>query len=96
MNAARPFRRPQACLFDLYGTLVDIHTDENQPSLWRRMAGFAALHGAVYAPAELRRSYLRLAAREEERLRLRDLGLDDAWPEIDLAQVFAALYAPVR
>ena len=38
--------RPAAFLLDLYGTLVDIHTDENQPSLWKRMAGFVLSRGA--------------------------------------------------
>ena len=44
-----------ACIFDLYGTLVDIHTDENQPSLWQRMAGFAASQGAHYEAEEMRK-----------------------------------------
>ena len=82
-----------ACIFDLYGTLVDIHTDENQPSLWRRMAGFAASKGARYEAEELRRAYLRLAAAEEARLTRRDRGIPGACPEIDLGRLFAALYA---
>lgn len=27
-------------IFDLYGTLVDIHTNEYKPSLWKKMALF--------------------------------------------------------
>lgn len=80
------------CIFDLYGTLVDIHTDENQPSLWRRMAGFAASRGANWAPEELRRAYLRLAREEDARLRYRDRELPDACPEMDLGRVFAGLF----
>lgn len=31
-------------IFDLYGTLVDIHTNENKTSLWKRLpAGFPHL-----------------------------------------------------
>ena len=30
----------EAYIFDLYGTLVDIRTDESMPTLWRRMAVF--------------------------------------------------------
>ena len=30
----------QNYIFDLYGTLVDIHTDESMPALWKRMALF--------------------------------------------------------
>lgn len=97
MSAQNPSRRrltqTGACIFDLYGTLVDIHTDENQPSLWRRMAGFAASQGARYEAEEMRKSYLRLAAAEEVRLKARDRGIPGACPEIDLALVFAGLYA---
>ena len=32
--------------FDLYGTLVDIRTDEQKPSLWRDLAEFYSLCGA--------------------------------------------------
>ncbi len=28
------------CIFDLYGTLVDIHTDEVKPELWEKLALF--------------------------------------------------------
>ena len=95
MRERRPARE-RACLFDLYGTLVDIHTDENQPSLWRRMAGFTARAGAGYEAKELHEAWLRLAASEEARLSARDRGLPGACPEIDLARVFAALYAGAR
>ena len=87
MSAQNPSRRrltqTGACIFDLYGTLVDIHTDENQPSLWRRMAGFAASQGARYEAEELRQAYLRLAAAEEARLTARDRDVPNACPEID-------------
>ena len=79
-------RRYDAVIFDLYGTLVDIHTDESRPALWRSAASFYAARGAVYSPAVLRTSYLRLAD-----------GLlaagDGAWPEIDVTEVFSGLFA---
>lgn len=84
--------RPAAFLLDLYGTLVDIHTDENQPSLWKRMAGFVLSRGADWEEKTLRRAYLEAVHEEEERLRLRDGGLLHAHGEIDLALVFARLY----
>ena len=28
------------CIFDLYGTLVDIRTDESTPGLWEKLALF--------------------------------------------------------
>lgn len=44
-------------IFDLYGTLVDIHTDESKPSLWKNMAQYITLQGAPYQPVELRKAY---------------------------------------
>lgn len=92
MNVPEEIVRPAAFLLDLYGTLVDIHTDENQPSLWKRMAGFVLSRGADWEGKALHRAYLEAVHEEEERLRLRDLGLPDAHGEIDLAPVFARLY----
>ena len=86
-------RRYDAFLLDLYGTLVDIHTDENQPSLWKRLAGFAVSRGARWEAEALRRAYWDAVHAEEARLRLRDRDIPGALPEIDLAPVFAALYA---
>jgi putative hydrolase of the HAD superfamily len=91
MRCERLSRR--VVLFDLYGTLVDIHTDENQPSLWKRTAGFVASHGAAWSPEALRGAYLRLVRAEEARLARRDAWIPGVCPEIDLARVFAALYA---
>ena len=35
-------------MFDLYGTLVDIRTDESQPILWTSMARYMSLKGVSY------------------------------------------------
>ena len=86
-------RTYEAFVFDLYGTLADIHTDENQPSLWKRMAGFAASNGAAYAPGELRTAYGRAVRRAEAELASRQLAIPGACPEVELGDVFRALYA---
>lgn len=44
-------------IFDLYGTLVDIHTDEDAESLWETIASFYQSHGADYTAHELRDAY---------------------------------------
>ena len=44
-------------IFDLYGTLVDIRTEEAMPALWRRMALLYSFQGADYGPEELRQGY---------------------------------------
>ena len=75
-----------AYVFDLYGTLVDIHTDEHIAAPWKALADYAASCGAHYRLPELRESYLRHCAAQEEKLR----G-SSACPEIDLQPVFAAL-----
>ena len=93
MSAREEKRPPAAFLFDLYGTLVDIHTDENQSSLWQQMAGFAVSRGAAWEAEALRRAYGAAVREEEARLRLRDRDLPEARPEIDLARVFVRLYA---
>ena len=48
----------QNYIFDLYGTLVDIHTDEDQPAAWAALARFYSYYGARYAPDELHAAYL--------------------------------------
>lgn len=81
-----------ACIFDLYGTLVDIRTDENKEELWEKLSLFYAFYGAFYTPEELARSYKRLtgemtAGHEELR---RDSH--EAFPEIRIEEVFRALF----
>ena len=78
--------------FDLYGTLIDIRTGEKKPSLWRGLARYYALGGAVYAPAEIRARYLALCAEETSALAKRG-GLGEDEVEIELRYVFRRLYA---
>lgn len=44
-------------LFDLYGTLVDINTDEYKSSLWKDLAMIYSLSGARYTPGEIHEQY---------------------------------------
>ncbi len=51
-------------IFDLYGTLVDIHTEENS-LVWEKTAFFFGFYGARYTPEELQNSFrANLTARE--------------------------------
>ena len=79
----------KAYLFDLYGTLVDIHTDESKPAFWKQVAAFYADRGAVYDWHTLRQTYRALCAAETARLQTL---YPDARIEIDLLPVFRALY----
>jgi len=73
-------------IFDLYGTLTDIRTDEESRTLWKKTALYYTEHGAPYTGPELRRAYLRLCDAEQRRHR-------DPLYEIELRKVFRALYA---
>lgn len=73
-------------VFDLYGTLVDINTNENNINLWKKMQEFYAFYGAVYLPAELKKEFFRLCREEEEKLK----GYD--YPEIKIENVFKKLF----
>lgn len=79
------------CIFDLYGTLVDIHTDERSPRLWVRMAEVYRRNGAAYRPGELRDAYFRLV-RELEGGDPPRQAAHEAHPEIQIGQVFQRLY----
>lgn len=79
----------RAYLFDLYGTLVDIHTDEGKPDFWKTAASCYASHGADYDASALQSEYRRLCAAETARLQSEYPG---AAVEIDLLRVFHGLY----
>ena len=45
-------------IFDLYGTLIDIRTDEEDINAWEKMALLYRYYGAVYEAEELRETYV--------------------------------------
>ncbi len=75
------------CIFDLYGTLADIHTDETKNSFWKAVKDFYASEGALYEGKELKEAYLRYCAKEEHRI-----SETGRHKEIDLYPVFERLY----
>ena len=75
-------------IFDLYGTLVSIHTDEGKRSFWTKMADLYGSFGAEYSATELKKAYLRLCASEEKKLQ-KKYG---PYAEIELRKVFVALF----
>ena len=84
--------RYKNCIFDLYGTLVDIHTDERSPRLWVEMAGWYGKHGANYAPGELRDAYFRTVRQMEGGAALLRSDAHEAHPEIRLELAFQKLF----
>lgn len=76
----------QNYIFDLYGTLVDIHTNEGKRSLWEKTSYFYRFHGADYRPTELKKMYMELCHQEEQKLPEKEN------PEIELTNVFQELF----
>ena len=84
-------------VFDLYGTLVDIRTNEGKPYLWKKMAEFYGLYGAHYKPKELAKAYSQYVEEELQATYEKMKGkngiscVDDA--EVQVEKVFKRLFA---
>lgn len=74
--------------FDLYGTLIQMATDEEGLGFWAKFAEVYAVYGADYTAGGLRAKYKRLT-REEERKLIERTGCKI--PEIKLETVFLRL-----
>ncbi|MGN0558484.1 MAG: HAD family hydrolase [Acutalibacteraceae bacterium] len=59
----------QNYLFDLYGTLIDINTDEQSPELWEKLALLYGYKGAIYTGKEIHEEYVRLVQVEKQNVR---------------------------
>ena len=75
-------------IFDLYATLIDIHTDQNPIYFWRRITAIMDAYGAMYEPVELRTRYRQLIHEHEVSL---ENELNTEFPEIELGDVFKEL-----
>jgi putative hydrolase of the HAD superfamily len=73
-------------IFDLYGTLVDIHTNENSKTLWDKLALFYSFNGAYYSPKELKASYKKKV--KEIQLSIKTTQ----YPDFPIENVFEALF----
>ena len=74
-------------IFDLYGTLVDIHTEEND-LVWEKTALYFGFYGAHYTTEELRSAF-----QSELRAREAKAGQSyECFPDIPFEQIMAALF----
>ena len=74
-------------VFDLYGTLVDIHTEEND-FVWEHTAIFCGFYGAHYSGPELEAAFQDAMAAREARA-----GQSyECFPDIPFEQVMAQLF----
>lgn len=74
-------------IFDLYGTLVDIHTEEDAP-VWEKTALYFGYYGAHYSPAELKRAF-------EEELKKRKARAGQSYecfPDLPFEPIMAQLF----
>lgn len=77
-------------IFDLYGTLVDIRTDEWQAALWKKLAILYGYHGAHYTYKELGAAYGELIEKEKAAVRRRHHDYEVI--DIKIEKVFRGLF----
>lgn len=74
-------------IFDLYGTLVDIHTEEND-LVWEKTALYFGYYGAHYTPAELKSAFAAIMAQWQAQA-----GQSyECFPDIPFEQVMTQLF----
>ncbi|MHB8174222.1 MAG: HAD family hydrolase, partial [Nitrospirota bacterium] len=79
----------KALIFDLYGTLVNIRTDEQDPTLYSELSKFLSYSHVNISPEELREEYLKdvrrcLSAGKEQ------------YPEVDVRRIFTGIVGSRR
>lgn len=77
-------------IFDLYGTLIDINTDEWCDDLWKKMAILYGYKGAHYTYDELKSEYLNLVSLEKVAVRKRHPEYNVV--DIKIEKVFKKLF----
>lgn len=73
-------------IFDLYGTLIDIQTDEENKDVWQKLSSFYQYNGAYYTPDELHSTYLQLVDYYKSQ------QTHTEYPDFPLEQVFKSLF----
>lgn len=78
-------------VFDLYGTLIDINTDEWDMKLWEKLAILYRYKGADYTAEEINKAYLKYVKAEKASVKKRfpDYSVID----IQIEKVFKKLFA---
>lgn len=75
---------PRVLLFDLYGTLIDIHTDERSSTVWRTLARFLRYRGLPAEATTLRDAFFALL--QADRVQCGEL-----YPEYDMRRTMEQL-----
>ncbi|HET8998050.1 MAG TPA: HAD family hydrolase [bacterium] len=80
---------PRAIFFDLYGTLIDIRTDEDDPWVYATLAEYLGYWRVSITPAELAREY-------RARVRTYLERSPERFPEVDVSVVFREIMTHYR
>lgn len=74
-------------IFDVYGTLIDIHTNEYEEATWHKLADTLKFYGVEYTPEELRTMYFSSCELQIT------LGKKKySYPEVDVVEVFRHIF----
>lgn len=73
-------------IFDLYGTLIDINTNEWEIDVWIKMQEFYGFYGLKYTAKELKKHFDDLVEQEENKLVQYD------YPEIKIENIFRMIF----
>lgn len=81
-------------IFDLYGTLVDIHTEEHSPKVWNKLSLFYRFYGADYSAKELKQRYFEIVSLglKEKNAEYAAKYSHESFPELHIEDVFEKLY----
>lgn len=80
----------QNYIFDLYGTLFDIRTDEGMEQLWDKMALFYTFNGAAYESEKLEEKYCEYVDDEKKAVKAKHPKFTKI--DIEIKNVFKKLY----
>ena len=71
----------KAIFFDLYGTLIDIGTDEHDPWVYSLLSQYLSYHSVNISPEELKEAYFNGIERHFEQS-------EEEHPEVDVSEIF--------
>ena len=74
-------------IFDVYGTLVDIHTNEYENSAWGKLAETLSFYGVDYTPQELSETYFSSCEWQ-----MRTGAANFKHPEVDVVEIFRHIF----
>ena len=75
-------------IFDVYGTLVDIHTNEHENATWAKMAETLSFYDVEYTAQELKEMYFNSCEWQ-----MRNGAKAHKHPEVDVVEVFRHIFA---